>query len=289
MNKIRELFQAFHEKRLTSINISKIFVYLALIIGGILMMLPFFWMSLGAFRPVKEIMVFPPTFLPENPTLQNFVEVFERIPFVRYYLNTIFVTVIPTIVTVSTATLAGFGFAKYKFWGDKVLFWLILATMMIPYPVTIVPLYIMAFKAGLVDTYAGLIVVGLSSAFGIFLMRQFILNIPDDLLDAARIDGCSEFRIFFQIILPLTKPALVTLTLFTFTGHWNSYIWPLMIVSSDKLKTLSLAIPMFQGQYVYNPNLVFAASLMSLLPTIILFIFGQRYFVEGITLSGIKE
>lgn len=270
-------------------NVAKVFIYLALIVGGIIMMIPFLWMVLGAFKPLKEIMVFPPTFLPEEPTLMNFIEVFERIPFARYYLNTAFVTIIPTIVTVMTAAMAGFGFAKYKFKGAKVMFWMIIATMMIPYPVTIVPLYVMAFNVGLVNTYAGLIVVGLCSAFGIFLMRQFILTIPDALLDAARIDGCSEFRIFFNIILPLTKPAVATLTLFTFINHWNSYIWPLMIINSDKLRTLSIAIPMFNGQYEQYPNLIYAASLMSLLPVIGLFIFSQRYFVEGITLSGMKE
>ena len=185
--------------------------------------------------------------------------------------------------------MAGFGFAKYKFKGDKILFWMILATMMVPYPVTIVPLYVMAHQVGLVNTYTGLIVVGLSSAFGIFLMRQFILSLPDSLLDAARIDGCTEFRIFFSLILPLTKPALATLTLFTFTSHWNSYIWPLMIINSDHLRTLSIAIPLFNGQYEQYPNLVYAASLMSLLPILLLFIFTQRFFVEGITVSGLKE
>ncbi|MCK4258216.1 MAG: carbohydrate ABC transporter permease [Halanaerobiales bacterium] len=269
--------------------IGKIFIYLLLTIVGILMMIPFLWMVLGAFKSLKEIMISPPTFIPKEPTFKNFIQVFKKIPFARYYLNTAFVTIIPTIVTVLTAAMAGFGFAKYKFKGAKFLFGMILATMMIPYPVTIVPLYVMAFKAGLINTYTGLIVVGLSSAFGIFLMRQFIMSIPDALLDAARIDGCSEFRIFYNIVLPLCKPAVATLTLFSFTSHWNSYIWPLMIINSEKLRTLSIAIPMFNGQYEQYPNLVYAASLMSLLPIIIIFIFAQRYFVEGINLSGVKE
>lgn len=270
-------------------NSRKIMIYLVLSGGGILMMMPFLWMILGAFKPLREVMVFPPTFWPQEPTLANFQKVFAMIPFARYYLNTAFVTIIPTIITVITAAMAGFGFAKYKFKGAKVLFWLILATMMVPYPVTIVPLYVMAHQVGLVNTYTGLIVVGLSSAFGIFLMRQFILSLPDSLLDAARIDGCNEFRIFFSLILPLTKPALATLTLFTFTSHWNSYIWPLMIINSDHLRTLSIAIPLFNGQYEQYPNLVYAASLMSLLPILLLFIFTQRFFVEGITVSGLKE
>lgn len=270
-------------------NSRKIMIYLVLSVGGILMMMPFLWMILGAFKPLREVMVFPPTFWPQEPTLANFQKVFAMIPFARYYFNTAFVTIFPTVITVITAAMAGFGFAKYKFKGDKILFWMILATMMVPYPVTIVPLYVMAHQVGLVNTYTGLIVVGLSSAFGIFLMRQFILSLPDSLLDAARIDGCTEFRIFFSLILPLTKPALATLTLFTFTSHWNSYIWPLMIINSDHLRTLSIAIPLFNGQYEQYPNLVYAASLMSLLPILLLFIFTQRFFVEGITVSGLKE
>ncbi len=204
-------------------------------------------------------------------------------------MNTIITSVIPTVVTVFTAAMAGFGFAKYRFPGRSVIFWLILATMMIPYPVTIVPLYVMAYRAGLVNSYTGMIVVSLSSAFGIFMMRQFCLSLPDDLLDAARIDGSSEFGIFFRIILPLTKPALATLTIFTFTGNWNAYIWPLLVVNTDRLRTLSLIIPLFSGQYASFPNLVYAASTMAILPVILLFIFNQRYFTEGIAMTGLKE
>lgn len=270
-------------------KVLKVFIYIALVLIGIVMLVPFLWMVLGSFKNVREVMQFPPTFIPKDPTLQNYKDVFSRLPFARYYMNTIITSVIPTIVTVFTAAMAGFGFAKYRFAGRSLIFWLILATMMIPYPVTIVPLYIMAYRTGLVNTYTGLIVVSLSSAFGIFMMRQFCLSIPDDLLDAARIDGSSEFGIFFKIITPLTKPALATLTIFTFTGNWNSYMWPLLIVNTDRLRTLSLAIPLFNGQYASFPNLVYAASTMAILPVILLFIFNQRYFTEGIAVSGMKE
>ncbi|BAS26774.1 carbohydrate ABC transporter permease [Limnochorda pilosa] len=268
----------------------RVALYVMLVAGGVLMIAPFLWMLLGSFKTLQEVSQFPPTFLPKDPILSNYTDVFERLPmFARYYLNTIVTAVIPTVVAVFTAAMAGYGFAKYRFRGGKIFFWAILATMMIPYPVTIVPLYVMAFRLGLVNSYAGLIVVNLSTAFGIFMMRQFALTIPDDLLDAARIDGCSEFRIFGQVILPLLKPALATLTIFTFTGNWNAYVWPLLIVNEDRLRTLSLAIPLFNGQYEQYPNLVFAASTLAILPVIILFVFNQRYFTEGITLSGLKD
>ena len=161
--------------------------------------------------------------------------------------------------------------------------------MMVPFPATIVPLYVMISKMRLVDTRLGLIVVGLSSASGIFMMRQFIMGIPDELLDAARIDGASELRIFRQIVVPLCKPAVATQALFSFTSHWGAYIWPLIVVNSDELRTLPLAIPYFSGQYYSFQNLINAASLMAVLPVLILFLFTQRYFVQGITITGMKN
>lgn len=289
MTQNKNLDHSKGQRHVTLGKIKVVLTYIALVIIGFTMLIPFLWMVLGSFKNVREVMQFPPTFIPKEPTLSNYKEVFTRLPFARYYLNTIITSVIPTAVTVLTASMAGFGFAKYKFVGRGFIFWLILATMMIPYPVTIVPLYVMAYRAGLVNTYTGLIVVSLSSAFGIFMMRQFCLTIPDDLLDAARIDGSSEFGIYARIIMPLTKPALATLTIFTFTGNWNAYIWPLLMINSDRLRTLSLAIPLFNGQYQSFPNLVYAASTMAVLPVIILFLFNQRYFTEGIAMSGLKE
>lgn len=268
--------------------IGRALTYILVALGAIMMALPFVWLILSSFKTLQEISIFPPTFFPRNPTLANFTQVFERIPFARYYMNSIITSVIPTIVTVVTCSMAGFGFAKYRFVGRNVLFWVILSTMMVPFPATIVPLYVMMAKADLINTYAGLIIVGLSSASGIFLMRQFMMTIPDELLDAARIDGASEFRIFRQIIVPLVKPALATQTLFTFTGHWGAYIWPLICVNSDRLRTLPLAIPYFSGQYFSYQNLINAASLMAIAPVLILFLFTQRYFVEGITITGMK-
>lgn len=279
------------ERNVSELNrnsLSLILIYLVLIALGLLMLFPFLWMVLSSFKPLHEVIRFPPTLLPVSPTVSNYTEVFARLNFARYYINTIITSVIPTTVTVLTASIAGYGFAKYEFPGRNAIFWLVLATMMIPYPVTIVPLYVIIHRLGLVDTYTGLIIVSLSSAFGIFLMRQFFLTIPDDLLDAARIDGCSELKIFTKIVWPLSKPALATLTIFNFSGNWNAYIWPMLVVNSDRLRTLSIAIPLFNGQFHQYPNLVYAASVMAVVPVILVFVFNQRYFTEGIALSGLK-
>ncbi|MGE5585635.1 MAG: carbohydrate ABC transporter permease [Bacillota bacterium] len=268
--------------------LGRVLTYALVTAGAVATATPFVWLILSSFKSLQEVVLFPPTFLPKRPVLSNFVEVFRMIPFGRYYLNSVITSVIPTAATVLTSSMTGMGFAKYRFAGRSLLFWIILSTMMVPFPATIVPLYVMVSRAGLVNTYAGLIVVGLSSAFGIFMMRQFIMSIPDELLDAARIDGAGEFRIFLQIVMPLTKPAVATLTLFTFTGHWGAYIWPLIVVNSDRLRTLPLAIPYFSGQYLSFQNLINAASLMAIAPVLVLFLFTQRYFVQGITLTGLK-
>jgi len=268
--------------------LGRVLTYALVTAGAVATATPFVWLILSSFKSLQEVVLFPPTFLPKKPVLSNFVEVFRMIPFGRYYLNSVITSVIPTAATVLTSSMTGMGFAKYRFAGRSLLFWIILSTMMVPFPATIVPLYVMVSRAGLVNTYAGLIVVGLSSAFGIFMMRQFIMSIPDELLDAARIDGAGEFRIFLQIVMPLTKPAVATLTLFTFTGHWGAYIWPLIVVNSDRLRTLPLAIPYFSGQYLSFQNLINAASLMAIAPVLVLFLFTQRYFVQGITLTGLK-
>jgi len=163
--------------------------------GAILMAMPFVWLVLSSFKTLEEIVLFPPTFWPKNPTLDNFKQVFQMIPFGRYYMNSIYTAIVPTVVSVATAAMAGYGFAKYRFTGRNAIFWIILSTMMVPFPATIVPLFVMVSKMGLVNTRLGLIIVGLSSASGIFMMRQFVMTIPDELLDAARIDGASELRI----------------------------------------------------------------------------------------------
>jgi len=267
---------------------SKWVTFAVLLAGSVIMILPFFWMVSSAFKPVGEVYQFPPSWLPKNPTLDNFQEMFRRIPFWRYFGNSLLVTSCQTIATVLLASLAGYGFAKYRFWGRDGIFMMILATMMIPFPVTIISLFLMAQKAGLTNNYAGLILVGVCSAFGVFMMRQFIVSLPDALMEAARMDGATEFRIYLQIILPLIRPALATLTIFTFMGAWNAFIWPLLIINQDSLRTLPLGIATFSSQYYDAYHLQMAASTLTIIPEITIFLLLQKQFIKGLALGSLK-
>lgn len=246
-------------------------------------------MLLSTFKESWELYIFPPTLFPKKFTLANYREVLNTVPFSRYYLNSLFVTTCTVISTLFTSSLAGFAFAKYKFRGKRLIFKTLLSGMMIPYPVTIIPLYIMVFSLGLVDTYFALIVTGVAGIFGTFLMRQFILGIPDDLLDAARIDGCSEFGIYWRIILPSLKQPLSALAIFSFMSTWNAFLWPLLVVNRDELRTVQLGIQYFTQQYGSLVHLQLAAAAMGILPILVLYLILQRHFIQGITLTGLKE
>jgi len=233
-------------------------------------------------------MVFPPKFFPENPTLDNYKEVLTTVPFGGYYLNSIFVTVVSVVLVLITSSLAGFAFAKYEFKGKKVIFKTLLSAMMIPFPVTIIPLYIMIYSLGLVDSYFALIVTGSVSIFGTFLMRQFIMGIPNDLLEAARIDGCNDWMIYLKIIIPNIKPVLSALAIFSFMGVWNAFLWPLLVVNDNKHRTVQLGVQYFTQQYGDLVHLQITAAAMAVLPIIILYLFLQKQFIKGITMTGIK-
>jgi len=263
--------------------------YFFLCLFGVLMVYPFIWMLLSTFKEPWELYIFPPTLFPKKFTLGNYREVLNTVPFFRYYLNSLFVTTCSVISTLFTSSLAGFAFAKYKFRGKQLIFKTLLSGMMIPFPVTIIPLYIMVFSLGLVDTYFALIVTGVASIFGTFLMRQFILGIPDDLLDAARIDGCSEFGIYWRIILPSLKQPLSALAIFSFMSTWNAFLWPLLVVNRDELRTVQLGIQYFTQQYGSLIHLQLAAAAMGILPILMLYLILQRHFIQGITLTGLKE
>lgn len=265
------------------------FCYFFLCLFGVLMVYPFIWMLLSTFKESWELYIFPPTLFPKKFTLANYREVLNTVPFSRYYLNSLFVTTCTVISTLFTSSLAGFAFAKYKFRGKRLIFKTLLSGMMIPYPVTIIPLYIMVFSLGLVDTYFALIVTGVAGIFGTFLMRQFILGIPDDLLDAARIDGCSEFGIYWRIILPSLKQPLSALAIFSFMSTWNAFLWPLLVVNRDELRTVQLGIQYFTQQYGSLVHLQLAAAAMGILPILVLYLILQRHFIQGITLTGLKE
>jgi multiple sugar transport system permease protein len=264
--------------------------YLVIALGATLMVIPFAWMISASLMTPPEIVARPPKWLPSIPQWQNYAEVVRVIPMGRMYVNSLVVTISTVLGILFTSSLAGFAFAKYQFPGRNVLFIATLATMMIPFFVTLIPVFYIVRQFGWLNSYAGLIVPGLVSAYGIFLMRQFILDIPDELLDAARIDGAPEFSIYYKIVLPLCLPALATLGTFTFIGTWNNFLWPLLVITNRDLFTVPLglnSLRLYAGE-ARNLNLLMAGTSLAVVPVLVVFISMQRFFIRGIALTGLK-
>ncbi|MDN4525829.1 carbohydrate ABC transporter permease [Fictibacillus fluitans] len=258
-----------------------------LALGGFIISIPFIWMILSAFKPEMEVMQIPPTFLPKEFTLENFVNLFENMNFTVYLRNTI-VVVLCSFIGLFLNAMAGYAFAKYQFKGREKLFYLVLATMMIPGQVTMIPVYLILNQLHLTNTMAGIVLPGLVGAFSIFLFRQFMSTIPDELLEAARLDGASEFRLFLQIILPISKPILAVQGILTFIAGWNSFLWPLIIANDESLYTLSVGLSLLKGQYGGNFALQMAGSTFMVVPIVIIFMLFQKHIIEGYTISGMK-
>ncbi len=250
---------------------------------------PFLWVLLSSFKDVSEILTYPPRWIPHRFILENYVNAFQAAPFGRYYANSIFVATTVTLGQLITCSLAAYAFARLRFWGREVLFYLFLGTMMIPGQVVMIPSFMVLHWLGWIDTYYALIVPGLASAFGTFLLRQFFLTIPRDLEDAASIDGCSRFGVLWRIIMPLSRPALATLAVFTFMGVFNDFLWALIVISSEDLKTVQLGLAIFRDRYQTDWGQLMAASVTATLPILTVFFFAQKYFIKGITLSGLKD
>jgi multiple sugar transport system permease protein len=270
--------------------IGKGLTYALLLAGAFMMVLPFLWMVNASLMSAGEIQAQPPVWLPAEPRFSNYVRLLDVMPLPTLYGNSLFVTSATTIGVLITSSLAGYAFAKYEFPGKNLLFMAILATMMVPSFVTLIPVFFVVRQLGWINTYQGLIVPGIISAYGIFLMRQFISTLPDELLDAARIDGASEPRIYIAIVLPLIAPALATLGTFTFIGSWNAFLWPLLIINDRALQTLPLGLNQLRtfASEARNLDLLMAGTTLSVLPSLILFVFLQRYFIRGIALTGLK-
>lgn len=262
--------------------------YLVLVGGAFVMVFPFVWMMIASLMTAGEIQLRPPVWLPAVPQFNNYTELVDSIPIARLYFNSLFTSGIIVFGVLLSSSLAGFAFAKYRFPGRELLFYLILATMMIPFFVTLIPVFFIVRQLGWIDTYQGLVIPGLTSAYGIFLMRQFMITVPDEIIDAARIDGASELSIYWRIVLPLIKPALATLGTFVFIGSWNNFLWPLLVLNSRELMTLPLGINSLRSLYADNTNLLMAGTAVSVLPMLFLFIYLQRYFIQGIALTGLK-
>lgn len=265
----------------------KIVMGLILSIGALVWMIPFIWMILSSLKTDVEIMQFPPKFLPENASLDNFKELFQAFDFAVYLKNTLIVVAF-SFVGMFLNAMAGFGFAKYQFKGRQSLFYLVLATMMIPGQVTMIPVYLIMNSLKLTNTYAGIILPGLVGAYGIFLFRQFISNVSDELLEAARLDGASEWYIFSRIILPISKPVLAVQGIATFIGGWNSFLWPLIMANDEKYYTLSVGLQLLKGQYSNNYALQMAGSTFMVVPIVIIFVLLQKYILQGYNVSGNK-
>jgi multiple sugar transport system permease protein len=268
----------------------QLLIYVFLTIGILYTLIPFLWMLGTSFKSGTEIVRMPPTLIPEKFTLASYMTIFTdpRVPLGQFYLNSITVTFSIVIMVLFTSSLAGFVFAKYKFAGKDLVFTLILATMMIPFQVIMIPLYLILVKLGITDSLLGLIVPGATSAFGIFLMRQFIDGVPSELIDAARIDGSSEIGIYVNIILPQAGSALATLGILTFMGTWNDYLWPLIVITTTERRTLPIMLTWYNSQHGARTDLTMAASVLVILPIVVIYFIFQRWIVQGIALTGFK-
>lgn len=265
--------------------LSDLFSFAVLLLFSLLMIVPFVWMLSTSLKPTPEIFLFPPTLLPRDWTLRHYKELFGSLRFLNPILNSIFVSVTVTLFSTVFASMTGFAFAKFAFRGKKALFSLCLATLMIPGQMTIIPVFILLKYLGWINTYQGLIVPPLANAFAIFFMRQFLMKQPNELIEAARLDGLSDIRIFFSVILPMARPALFTLSILTFTGTWNAFLWPLIVATDEKLYTLSLAVSLLKGQYGDNFGLQMAGSSLVILPLILIFFFFRKQLTSGIASS----
>jgi multiple sugar transport system permease protein len=263
-------------------------VWASVVVGAAVVLLPFVWMLATSFKTEGEIFSNPAQLLPAHPTIQAYIDVWRRIPFGRFFINSVIFAGSVTILSLFLDSMAAYAFARLRFKGRDVLFWVVLGTLMIPFQITLIPLFLTVFHLGWLDTYQGLIVPRATNAFGIFLLRQFFVTLPRELDDAARVDGAGEFRIYWQIILPLSLPALATLAVFHFMYNWNDFLWPLVITSSPEMRTLPAGLTLFMGQHVIEHSILMAGAAISLLPLAIAFVFLQRYFVRGVAMTGLK-
>lgn len=261
-------------------------VMIVLLIGGFVMVAPFVWMIATSLKPAKE--VFLGNFFPIAPTWENYFAVLNKVPFARWYLNSLIVAGAVTLSVAFFDSLVGFVLAKYEFRGKNIIFVFILSTLMVPTEMLIIPWFILSNSLNWVDTYWGIMFPGVMTAFGVFLMKQFMEGIPSELLDAARIDGVSEFGLFWRIALPLVKPAIAALCIFTFLGNWNAFLWPVIITEKMAMRTVPVGLAFFSGEAGSAWELIMAGASMATIPVLIVFLIFQRQIIKGIALTGLK-
>lgn len=275
-------------KEKSGITGGKIAVYVILILLSILTIVPFAWMLSASLKLNKDVFAWPMQWIPAQPQWQNYVNIWTKIPLLKFISNTAILTVVVTLLQLLTSSFAAYAFAKLRFKGRNLLFLGYIATIAMPWQVYMVPQFLMMSGMGLNDKLLAMVCLQAFSAFGVFLMKQFYDGIPDELCEAARIDGLSEYGIWWRIMLPLSKPSLATLTIFTFVNTWNDFLGPLLYLHTESKKTLQLGLRMFIGQYSAEYGLIMAASVVALIPVLIVFLALQKYFVQGIASSGLK-
>lgn len=268
--------------------IPQLLIYVFLVLITVTTLLPLVWMLSASFKLDSEVFSVPIQWIPKTFHFENYARIWQKIPFGLFTFNSFKLTILVTFIQVLTCSFAAYGFTKCKFRGRDTLFLCYIATIAIPWQIYMLPQYSMMQKFGLVDTHLGYVLMQACAAFGVFLLRQFYQSVPDELIEAARIDGLSEYGSYFRIVLPLAKPAIATLTIFTFVAIWNDFMGPMIYFSSEANKTIPLGIRMFIGQYSSEYQLIMAASVVALLPVLILYVFCQRFFVQGIATSGLK-
>ncbi|MCM3717720.1 carbohydrate ABC transporter permease [Fictibacillus phosphorivorans] len=268
---------------------NKLMIHILLSLGALIMITPFLWMISTSLKTFGESMQVPPVLIPTEWRFDNFAKVFETVDFLKYYVNTIIVTFGRTIAQLFLCSLAAFAFARMNFPFKNTIFIIILSVLMVPPQVILIPNYAIMSQLGWIDTFYALIVPGIFSAFGVFLLRQFFMGIPKELDEAATIDGCSWWGIYWRIILPISTPALIALGIFTALASWNDFLWPLVMTNSENMRVLSIGIASFQGEYSTNYPLLMAGALLSTIPMVIIFIFLQKHLIAGITLGGVRK
>lgn len=267
----------------------KIFLYIFLALTSVVTLIPFIWMLSASFMSDGAASVFPPKFFPDEVVLSQYEALLTKLSILKNFFNSVFLSVVVTTISLFFNSMAGYAFAKYRFKGKNKLFNLLLINMIVPSQITMLPLFLMLKSVGLINTYFAIIVTGLANIFGIFLIRQHCLAIPDSLIEAAKMDGATDFQIYRKIILPLATPILVTLGLFTFIGTWNDFLWPLIALTDESMYTLPVALASLMLEHTRDPELMMAGSVITIIPVLIVFLFLQQYYIKGIMRGSVKE
>ena len=270
------------------ILMTRVLLYTLLVVGAVLALLPMVWMVSASLMPSGEASTYPPHFFPSRVTFAHYTDLFTRLSIGKYLLNSAFVALVVTSASLAVNSMAGYAFAKLRFRGRDRLFRVLSAGLVLPTQVAMLPLFLLLKNMGLINTYWGVIIPGLASIFGIFLVRQYALAIPDEMLDAARVDGASELRIFWSIVVPGIVPILATLSIWTFLATWNDFMWPLIVLSDESHYTLPVALANLAGEHVQDTELMMAGSVLTVIPVMLVFLFLQRYYIQGVMAGSVK-